>query len=64
MAADILNIDTGNPTIYNGSIIVNPGVGGNYFKYLRDDAISTPEIDDITGLYDDRFNFYEPTGGS
>ena len=54
---DIVLVDTGNPTIYNGSIVVNPGVHGkDYFEYYRDQAIIKPEIGDIETMHSGEFD--------
>jgi len=63
MAADVTNADTGNPTIYNGSVVVNPGVmEGDYFCYYRDRAVTKPTISEIETKWESDFpEEYPPT---
>jgi hypothetical protein len=53
---DIVNIESGNP-IYNGSIIMNPGVHGkSYFEYYREESTNKPVISDIETKYSGDFD--------
>ena len=54
---DIVSVDTGNPTIYNGSVVMNIGAQSkDYFEYYRDRAITKPEIGDIETMYSGEFD--------
>lgn len=57
MAIDIVSVDSGNPIINNGAVIIGQH-GSPYYQYVDDPnpAVHTPTITTIQSKYDARFD--------
>jgi len=65
MAADVLTIDSGNPLVQNGNVVINISAPITYQELTTTD-LYTFDISEVSGKYDDRFNHvgYYVTGGA